>query len=105
MTHFDCRSPDIKKRARTGVRARISLLATREILLQRAVAGAGRTGGVGADHTGLIGVETTLSGSAAAARVGRNRVAHRRRRRGVAGKREDVSALGAAGKNAVHAVG
>src|SRR5215471_18024982 len=101
MTHFDCRSPDIKKRARTGVRARISLLATREILLQRAVARAGRAGGVGADHTGLIGVETTLSGSAAAARIGRDRVANRRRRLGVAGERENISALGTGRENAV----
>ena len=81
--------------------------ATREVqrrLLQRAGRRVGGTAGDRADHTGLIGVEATLPGSAGARRIRRNRITGIGSVAANPGKREPVAALGAGRENAVDQV-
>ena len=68
-----------------------------KFLLQRAAGGRGRSARYVADHTGLIGVETTLAGGAGADRIALQRVA-RGRLAGARSERKRIAALGAAGK-------
>src|SRR5579862_9013886 len=82
----------------------LSLLALRRNLLQRRVRRSGRRGRVGADHTGLIRVETALTRGATAAGVGLHRVTNGRGVRGILGKRKRISALGTRRQNAVNQV-